>query len=178
MVCDRCILAVSEVFSKIEIPANIGLGVAEIEKELTPLQLNILEEKLDFLGFKILQQPVQLLVEKIKNLLITKISELDISENFVLSGFLSQNIGRDYSAISKTFSTEEQITIERFFILQKIEKVKELLLYDEWTLSEIAAKLGYKSVQHLSAQFKIFTGVTPTAFKNLQTKNRIPLDRI
>ncbi len=118
------------------------------------------------------------LAEKIKNLIIVKISELDIDENFLLSEFLSSKLHKDYSSLSKTFSQNENITLEQFFILQKIEKVKELLLYNEFNLTEIAGKLGYKSVQHLSSQFRNTTGFTPTEFKKLKEHNRKSLDNL
>ena len=96
----------------------------------------------------------------------------------MLSEFLSSKLHKDYSALSKTFSQNENITLEQFFILQKIEKVKELLLYNEFNLTEIAGKLGYKSVQHLSSQFRNTTGFTPTEFKKLKEHNRKALDNL
>ena len=96
----------------------------------------------------------------------------------LLSKFLISELNKDYSSLSKTFSQNENITVEQFFILQKIEKVKELLLYNEFNLTEIAGKLGYKSVQHLSSQFKTITSFTPTEFKKLKVHNRKPLDKV
>lgn len=118
------------------------------------------------------------MVDKIKNLIILKVGELDIADNFILSEYLSSAIHKDYSSLSKTFSQNENITLEQFFILQKIEKAKELLLYNEFNLTEIAGKLGYKSVQHLSSQFKTITGFTPTEFKKLKVHHRKPLDQV
>jgi AraC-like DNA-binding protein len=138
----------------------------------------MLEKLLIETGFERIKDSSRQLIERIKNLIIKIISEEDIDENFVLSEFLSNTLHKDYSSLSKTFSQNENITLEQFFILQKIEKVKELLLYNEFTLTEIAGKLGYKSVQHLSSQFRNSTGFTPTEFKKLKVHNRKPLDQI
>ena len=136
-----------------------------------------LDAELKKIGFEILEDQSQKQIEQTKNLIIRKISELDISEDFVLSEFLSNKMHREYSSISKLFSQNQGITLEQYFILQKIEKVKELLFYNEFTLTEIAGKLGYKSVQHLSAQFRNTTGFTPTEFKKMKGQNRMPLDK-
>ncbi len=122
--------------------------------------MQAIEEKLLATGFERIMDSSHQLIEKIKNFVIVKITELDIDEDFLLSEFLSSKLHRDYSSLSKTFSQNENITLEQFFILQKIEKVKELLLYNEFNLTEIAGKLGYKSVQHLSTQFRNVTGFT------------------
>ncbi|WP_262147753.1 helix-turn-helix domain-containing protein [Chryseobacterium foetidum] len=179
MVCNRCISAVSKIFEDAGIDvAQIRLGEVELKSEISEEVLNNIEENLINTGFERIKDSSQQLIEKIKNLIITKIGSLDIAENFVLSEFLSANLHKDYSLISKTFSQTENVTLEQFFILQKIEKVKELLLYNEFTLTEISAKLGYKSVQHLSAQFRYSTGFSPTEFKKLKTNNRKALDLI
>ena len=177
MVCNRCISAVEKVFNDLEIPYSaVNLGEVETEKSLSKSEIHNLDEHLQKMGFQILESASKRLIEKVKKIIIIKIDELDISEDFLLSQFLAEKLAKDYSAISKTFSQNANITLEQFFILQKIEKVKELLLYDEFSLTEISAKLGYKSVQHLSAQFKNTTGFTPSAFKKLKEKNRLPLD--
>ncbi|AZA57469.1 helix-turn-helix domain-containing protein [Chryseobacterium shandongense] len=179
MVCGRCITAVSDIFDKINVDVkSINLGEAEIASEISEGKLLLLEKLLEEIGFERIKDSSRQMVEKIKNLIITKIRELDIEEDFLLSEFLSNILHKDYSALSKTFSQNENITLEQFFILQKIEKVKELLLYNEFTLTEIAGKLGYKSVQHLSSQFRSSTGFTPTEFKKLKVHNRKPLDQI
>ena len=105
-------------------------------------------------------------------------SEDDIDEDFLLSKYLSEKLNKEYSSISKVFSQTENITLEQYFILQKIEKVKELLIYRELTLSQIADKLGYKTVQHLSQQFKKITGFSPSQFQELKEKKRLPIDLI
>ncbi|MFC5872889.1 AraC-type DNA-binding protein [Chryseobacterium arachidis] len=179
MVCGRCISAVENIFGNMNIKIkNINLGEIETEFEVSYKDLQSLEKHLTETGFERIKDSAHQLIEKIKNQIIVKISELDIDENFLLSEFLSSELHKDYSSLSKTFSQNENITLEQFFILQKIEKVKELLLYNEFTLTEIAGKLGYKSVQHLSSQFRNSTGFTPTEFKKLKVHNRKPLDQL
>jgi AraC-like DNA-binding protein len=177
MVCGRCISAVSNIFNEINIKVKaIHLGEVETEAEVSDQDMESLENILLKTGFERIKDSTHQLTEKIKNFIIIKISELDIDDNFLLSEFLSSKLHKDYSSLSKTFSQNENITLEQFFILQKIEKVKELLLYNEFTLTEIAGKLGYKSVQHLSSQFRNSSGFTPTEFKKLKVHNRKPLD--
>lgn len=179
MVCNRCISAVEDIFSKLKIPINeISLGEVNTQNTLSDQQIQDLEKSLKNLGFERIKDSALQLNDKIKTLIIQKISEVDIDENFLLSEFLSKHLFKDYSALSKNFSQNENVTLEQYFILQKIEKVKELLLYKELTLTEIAGKLGYKSVQHLSTQFKNNTGFTPTEFKKLKDYNRKALDEI
>ncbi|MBV8326578.1 AraC family transcriptional regulator [Chryseobacterium sp.] len=179
MVCNRCISAVEDIFNKAgAAPRSVILGEAETASEISPEKMRIIEKELVATGFERIMDSAYQLVEKIKNLIIMKISGLDISEDFLLSEFLSSKLHKDYSSLSKTFSQNENITLEQFFILQKIEKVKELLLYNEFTLTEIAGKLGYKSVQHLSTQFRNSTGFTPTEFKKLKDHHRKPLDNL
>lgn len=179
MVCNRCIAAVEKVFndSNIEI-SSVELGEVETKNILTEKEVEKLDFQLKESGFQILEDASRQLIEKIKTNIILKINGLDISEDFLLSKFLSEKIHKEYSSISKTFSQNENVTLEQYFILQKIEKTKELLLYNEYSLTEISQKLGYKSVQHLSSQFKNCTGFTPSAFKKLKHKNRISLDKI
>ena len=179
MVCNRCISAVENIFGSSDIKTtSVILGEVETESDVPVENMQLIEKKLLETGFERIMDSAHQLAEKIKNLIIIKVSELDIDENFLLSEFLSSKLHKDYSALSKTFSQNENITLEQFFILQKIEKVKELLLYNEFNLTEIAGKLGYKSVQHLSTQFRNVTGFTPTEFKKLKDHHRKPLDNL
>jgi AraC-like DNA-binding protein len=179
MVCNRCIAAVEKIFSEAGINLHtVTLGEVSTNDAISDEKMLDLEKKLTETGFERIKDSAHQLVDKIKNMIIIKVSELDIDEDFLLSEFLSSEIHKDYSALSKTFSQNENITLEQFFILQKIEKVKELLLYNEFTLTEIAGKLGYKSVQHLSSQFRNITGFTPTEFKKLKDHQRKPLDSL
>lgn len=179
MVCNRCIAAVENIFCNADVKTTeVLLGEVETEDDVSAEIMQIIEKELLDTGFERIMDSAHQLVEKIKNMIIVKISELDIAEDFLLSEFLSSKLYKDYSALSKTFSQNENITLEQFFILQKIEKVKELLLYNEFNLTEIAGKLGYKSVQHLSTQFRNVTGFTPTEFKKLKEHNRKALDNL
>lgn len=179
MVCDRCISAVEGVFEKSEIKIHsIQLGEVETESEISEKDLIQVENRLEEIGFEIIKNPSQQLIESIKNLVILKIGRLDTNENFVLSNFLSNALHKDYSSLSKVFSQNENVTLEQYYILQKIEKVKELLFNNDFSLTEIAGHMGYKSVQHLSSQFKSTTGYTPTQFKKLEVQDRKPLDQI
>ena len=179
MVCNRCISAIQNTFADLNIKLlSIELGEVETEFQISDKELEIVEKQLQTSGFERIKDQTLQVIDKIKNLIILKISGLDISENFLLSEFLSAKLNKDYSSLSKTFSQNENVTLEQFFILQKIEKVKELLFYNEFTLTEIAGKLGYKSVQHLSSQFRTSTGWTPTEFKKLKTPNRRALDHL
>jgi len=179
MVCNRCIAAVESIFEDLGIKINqISLGEVETENEISDKQIETLNVKLKSTGFEILEDSSKKQIEKIKTLIIQKISEEDLDEDFILSEYLSSELHKDYSSISKFFSQNENVTLEQYFILQKIEKVKELLLYKEFNLTEISQKLGYKSVQHLSNQFKKITGFSPTQFLNSKENKRIALDKV
>ena len=179
MVCNRCIAAVESMFEELKIDINqITLGEVETKNEISDKELQALSLKLKSTGFEILEDSTKKQFEKIKTLIIQIISGEDLSDDFILSEFLSSELHKDYSSISKLFSQNENVTLEQYFILQKIEKVKELLLYKEFNLTEISQKLGYKSVQHLSNQFKKITGFSPTQFLNSKEKKRIALDKV
>ena len=179
MVCNRCIMVVKQEFEKAGIkPVNVIMGEVELSRPLTDTQLNVISNKLTELGFEILDSKNQKLIEKIKNLLITKVQGGDIEEHFSLTEFLTKKLNKEYTQLSRLFSEVEGITLEQFFILQKIEKVKEWLVYDELSLKEISYKLGYSSVAHLSAQFKKVTGLTPSEFKKVGPVRRASLDKL
>lgn len=179
MVCSRCIMAVNNVLSGLKFKSlQVELGEVKLAEKLTDKQLLLLTEKLNAIGFEILDDRHTQLIEKIKTTLINLIQSENIEEHFSLTDYLPGLLYKDYSYVSRLFSEVEGITIEQFFILQKIEKVKELLTYGELNLSEIAWKLGYSSVQHLSAQFKKITGFAPTQMKSFNTNQRKPLDKV
>lgn len=180
MVCPRCIETVESVLAEKGFKVlAIKLGEAEIDRIPSPTQMEELSEALKKRGFELLLNKKSRIVDQVKSEIIKLIhhSENEIL-NINLSEHLSQLIGTDYSSISNLFSTMEGITIEKFTILQKIEKVKELLSYDELTASEIAYKMGYSSAAYLSSQFKKETGMTPGQYKKLKVKERKPLDQI
>jgi AraC-like DNA-binding protein len=172
MVCPRCVRAVEQVFREIGAePMAVQLGEAMIKGELSPDQQKTLTEKLEELGFELLDDVRQQQIEKIKVIVTGRLQE-EPGEKVPLSNLLAKELHREYSQLSKLFSETEGITIEQYVILQKIEKVKELLVYNEMRLGEIADQLGYSSVAHLSAQFRKVTGLTPSAFKAQRTALR------
>ncbi len=179
MVCSRCVMVVKAELVKQKLqPAIVTMGEAELQKPASAKQLLQLNNRLKELGFEILDNQKQKQIEKIKNLLIKKIQSVQLEEHFSISAALSKELHKEYSYISRLFSAVEGITIEQYFILLKIEKVKEWLVYDELNLSEISYRLGYSSVAHLSAQFKKVTGLTPTHFKKMGNQNRLSLDKV
>lgn len=179
MVCRRCILSVAQVLEKNGIaPLKVALGEVALADELRPEQVQNLRTDLEAIGFELLDDQRSQLIEKVKTHLLEKVQSGELPEDFSLVKFISTVFHRDYSAISKLFSEVEGITLEQYFILQKIEKVKEWLVYNELTLSEISFRLGYSSVAYLSSQFKKVTGMTPSAFKNNHSGHRKALDRI
>jgi len=178
MVCNRCIMVVKQELENLKIlPAFVSLGEVELAKPATNKQLHSLSKNLQDLGFEILDDKKQKQIEKIKSLLIKKVQSGNIEEHFSITAYLTKEINKDYSYITRLFSEVEGITIEQFFILQKIEKVKEWLVYGELNLSEISYQLGYSSVAHLSAQFKKVTGFSPSQFKKIRGQRKF-LDEV
>lgn len=179
MVCGRCIMTVEQILKEHALKARIvRLGEVELEEAPSEAELKALEDDLEKVGFGVLDDQKMQLIEKIKNLLIKKVQDGNIEDHFSISKFLSENIFKDYSSISKLFSEVQGITIEQFFLLQKIEKTKEYLMYNERSLNDIAFDLGYSSTQHLSTQFKKLTGMTPTQFKQRGAVHRLPIDQV
>ena len=179
MVCPRCIMSVEQILQQNNLQAkNVRLGEVELLQNASKLQLQKLSKDLEKVGFELLDDQKTKLIEKIKTLLIEKVQQGDIEDHFSIQKFVSNKMLKDYSSLSKLFSEVEGITIEQFFILQKIEKTKEWLTYNELSLGEIAVNLGYSSTQHLSNQFKKLTGMTPTAFKSLGPGLRKTIDKV
>ncbi len=179
MVCNRCIEAVSEELAKLDIEAmDITLGEVSLQEELSIDRKEQLKEALAERGFELLEDRNNQYIEQIKSAVISRIHHQEPQPETTFSKFLEREIGRDYSFLSTLFSSVEGVTIERYIILQKIEKVKELLIYDQLSLSQIAGQLDYSSVQHLSNQFKKITGMSPSEFKQLRPKPRKPLDQV
>lgn len=181
MVCNRCIKVIKEEFDKLGIVINkISLGEVETEQPVSSLPMEKIVKILDENGFELIEDKKVKIVERIKNFLIKIIYDESfiMDENQKFSALIEKELGLDYNYLSGLFSVQESITIEHFIILQKIERAKELLKYGELTLSEIAYKLGYSSVQHLSGQFKKITGFTASQFRSITDNMRKPLDRI
>lgn len=179
MVCDRCILVIKEQLEKAGISyGNVQLGEVDIDAAPTPEQLDQLNKNLTALGFELLDDKKEKLVEKIKNIIIALIHRNEDGNNKKLSAILEERLQLDYHYLSNLFSSTEGITIEKYTIRQRIERVKELLTYNELSLSEIADQMDYSSVQHLSQQFKKETGLTPSKFRELKDNIRKPLDKV
>ena len=178
MVCDRCTMVVTQIFDRMGLyPLAIKLGEVTLDKPLNEDQTETLRASLSGYGFELIDDKKSRTIDHIRNLIIGIVHrQIKIKTN--LSDYLAKEIGRDYSYISNLFSEVEGTTIEQYYIHQKIEKVKELLVYDEHSLSQIADELGYSSVAHLSNQFKKITGLTPSHFKKIRENKRVPIDKV
>ena len=179
MVCPRCETAVKSEFEKLKLSITaMQLGEVEIATDLDESQLQLLSKNLNSLGFELLNDKVNTTIERIKNLIVDLVHYKNEPLKINLSNYLAEDLRQDYSVLSKLFSENEGVTIEHFLIIQKIERAKELLLYNEMTLSEIAFHLNYSDVAHLSNQFKKNTGFTPTQFMKLEDKMRKQIDNL
>ncbi len=179
MVCNRCIRAVEEVFNLMNIPfLQIRLGEVQTTHTLEPAQLIQLQHLLRDQGFELLDDQRHQLIARIKAAIVEHVHQQEEIAPLNLSDWLPGILHRDYSALSRLFSETEGRTIEQFLIEQKIERAKELLVYNQLNISEIAWKLGYSSVAHLSSQFKKVTGLTPSHFRQTGQERRKALDSI
>ncbi|TJZ63258.1 helix-turn-helix transcriptional regulator [Sphingobacterium olei] len=179
MVCNRCIMVVQNELDKLGLKVKkIKLGEVTLDNELTPEEKDQLHNVLVPLGFEVIDDKKSRIIEKIKNVIIDLVHHQDNGIKNNLSDVLSDKLHHDYNYLSNLFSEIEGTTIEKYFIAQKIEKVKELLVYDELSLSEIAFRLNYSSVAYLSNQFKKVTGLTPSYFKQIKEDKRKPLDKL
>lgn len=179
MVCPRCIMSVKSILQDLSISFNnIYLGQVEIVEPLPKAQSTLLEKRLQAVGFELLEPGKSALISKIKTVIIEQIhySNEPVAVNF--SKLISDKLHHEYAYLSRLFSSIEGITIEKYIARQKIEKVKELLFYDQISLSQISLEMNYSSVSHLSAQFKKETGMTPTQFKSQERPNRKSLDNL
>ncbi len=179
MVCDRCNAAVRSILDSLDISyQSVILGEVESTEKVTGKLRTALKTALQAQGFDLLDDKKSKMIEKVKNILIALVQEEHQLDKINISEYVSQEIAADYGSLSQIFSDQEGYTIEHYFILQRIEKVKELLRYNEMSLSEIAIKMHFSDVAHLSNQFKKVVGCTPTAFKKFQRVDRKPLDAI
>jgi AraC-like DNA-binding protein len=177
MVCSRCEMAVKSELEKIGHPVvSIKLGEVEVSGDIEENEMQMLIRNLNLLGFEMLDDKISKTIERIKNLIVDLVHYKNEKLKTNLSNYLAEDLKQDYSTLSNLFSETEGITIEHYFIAQKIERAKELLVYNELTLSEIAFQLNYSNVAHLSNQFKKTTGFTPTHFKKLKDKKRNQID--
>lgn len=179
MVCPRCIDVVKDICAELNIPIKrIQLGELESDEKINDALKAKLSENLLERGLELLEDKNQKIIEQIKTLIVTQIHHSTEQLNTNFSVYLSEKLQHEYASLSRLFSSVEGITIERFILKQKIERVKELLFYKEQTLSEIAYQMEYSSVAHLSAQFKKETGMSPSDFKNLKGPNHQALDSL
>ncbi|MCH7964275.1 MAG: AraC family transcriptional regulator [Bacteroidetes bacterium] len=181
MVCNRCIKVVREELEKLDYTVEkIELGEVVIMSDKKKFQLDKIKKSFEENGFELIDSRKANIIERVKILIIKLIhhNSTETQSNLNLHDEIIKEAGLSYQYVSSLFSSMEGITIEKFIIHQKIEKVKELIVYDELTLSEIAYRLEYSSVQHLSNQFKKVTGLSPSYFKKLKSKKRKPLDTI
>lgn len=181
MVCHRCILAVEEILNEHTIPfRKVIAGEIHLQESITPLQNDLLHSGLNKIGLELIDGKMGGMIENIKQLVIKKArNEVDEKEvKIKLSSFLSSHLHYEYTYLSSLFSSTEGRTIENYFIEQRIEKVKELLVYNEMTLTDIAFELEYSSVAHLSNQFRKVTGLTPSHFREVGSQKRKLLDQV
>ena len=176
MVCIRCKMVVKYELEKLGLHYDtVELGEVDLTDAASNDQLNKLGEALKLTGLELMDDNKKILVEKIKTIIIELIHYSDEQIKINLSDYLSEKLNHNYTYLSNLFSEVKGTTIEQFYLANKIERVKELLVYDELNLTEIAWKLHYSSVSHLSNQFKKMTGLTPSHFKNLKTRKRAAL---
>ena len=179
MVCPRCKMAVDQVLRDMQLhPKSVDLGEVHIEEELSEETLIDLQKRLESIGFELLNDKKKQTINHIKSAIIQLVHYKYNNSTLNLSDFVARECHSDYSALSKLFSEVVGITIERYYIEQRVERVKELIEYDELSLTEIALLLKYSSVAYLSTQFKSVTGMTPSQFKALKVNKRIDLDKI
>lgn len=181
MVCHRCVLTVKEILKSLSIPFHeVLVGEIHLCNTIEDKSREVLKERLGTIGLELIDSRIGETIEKIKQLVIKKArNEVDDKERKIkLSTYLSSRLHQEYTSLSKMFSDTEGRTIENFYIMHRIEKAKELLVYGQLSLSEIAFELDYSSVAHLSSQFKKVTGLTPSHFKKIGIARRKTLDQV
>jgi AraC family transcriptional regulator len=178
MVCNRCIMTVENILDKNELPfSSVSLGEVELERKLSDEEIKAVDTDLRKVGFELIDTRVNKIIDDIKQAVLQYLNLGMDSQNLKLSTFITDKIPYDYSYLSDLFSSIEGKTIEQYFILLRIEKVKELLVYDQLSLTEISYQTGFSSVHHLSSQFKKVTGLTPSHFKKIGIQKRRALDQ-
>ena len=179
MVSNRCKMVVKEELKKLGLHfIVVDLGEVEIMENLSEIQRDLVKMALLKSGLELMDDKKAVLIEKIKNIITELIHYSTESPKMNYSDYISQKLNYDYTYLANLFSEMKGITIQQFIIIHKIERVKELLLYDELNLTEISYKLNYSSVAHLSNQFKKVTGLSPSQFKLLKNNRRIPIEDI
>lgn len=179
MLSNRCKIAVKEVLKKLELHfVIVDLGEIEVMENLDVVQVAALKSALHEIGFELIDDKKAILIEKIKGVIIDMVHYADELPKVTFSNYLVDKLRYDYTYMANLFSEVQGMTIEHFIISHKIERIKELIIYGELNITEIAWKMNYSSVAHLSNQFKKITGLSPSAFKQLKDKKRNPIDEI
>ncbi len=179
MVSTRCKMIVKEELKKLSLNyILVDLGVIDILENINIEQRMLLKAALLADGLELMDDKKSMLIEKIKNVIVEMVHYADEIPKFNFSNFLSEKLNYDYTYLANLFSEVQGTTIEKYIISHKIERIKELIIYDELNITEIAFKLNYSSVAHLSSQFKKVTGLSPTHFKRLKDKRRSPIEEI
>ena len=179
MVSNRCKVAVRDELKKLGLHyIMVDLGVVEIMENITPIKRQLLKIGLLDAGFELMDDKRAILIEKIKNIIIQMVHHTDEPIKINFSDFLSEKLDHNYTYLANLFSEVQGTTIEHFIIAHKVERIKELIIYGEHNITEIAWKMGYSSVAHLSSQFKKVTVLSPSHFKQLKDKRRSPIEEL
>ncbi|HLO54354.1 MAG TPA: AraC family transcriptional regulator [Saprospiraceae bacterium] len=179
MACESCKVVVREALEELEIPTvKVELGEIVTKVDVSDEEKLALNKKIKKVGLELLEKKDGILIEKIRQIILDYVYKSDEKPDVNFSTILSKELNMSYSYLANFFSEIEATTIEQYIIALKIERIKELIMFDELTLSEIAYQLHYSSVAHLSGQFKKVTGLTPTHFKSLKEKRRISIQNI
>jgi YesN/AraC family two-component response regulator len=179
MVCQRCILTVESILARHQVEnSKVVLGEVDLTEPLGEQKLNDIKSDLKQVGFEVIETRVTKIIEDIKKLVLKYFEDQESEKKLKLSSFITNQIHYDYSYLSDLFSSIEGITIEQYFIMQRIEKVKELMVYEQLSLTEISYQTGFSSVHHLSTQFKKLTGLSPSHFKKIAVQKRKSIDKL
>lgn len=179
MVSTRCKTAVKEALRTLGFHfVMVDLGEVDVMEELTPAQRELVKIELQKAGLELMDDKRAILIEKIKNAIIEMVHHTDEMIKVNFSDYIGEKLHHDYTYLANLFSETQGITIEQFIISHKVERIKELIIYDELNITEIAWKMNYSSVAHLSNQFKKVTGLSPTHFRQLKDKRRRPIEEI
>ncbi len=179
MACESCKVVVKEALKELDIlTIKVEMGEIETKEDISDEEKKKLNGKIKKVGLELLEKKQGVLIEKIRKVMVDYVYNSDEKPNIKFSILLSEELNHSYTYLANFFSEVEVTTIEQYIIALKIERIKELIIFEEHTFSEIANKLHYSSVAHLSAQFKKVTGLTPTHFKNLKEKRRIAIQNI
>jgi len=179
MVCPRCITTVESILDELGLQTeSVSLGEVKLRRQLSDAKFRLLSEMLVASGFEVLLSQEKRMINRIKSLILERIHYADVPSSLKLSTYLAEALNRDYGYLSKVFSAVEAVTIERYSMLQRIERAKELLFYKELNVTEVAELLDFSSAAHFSAQFKRETGMSPSQFKKADRSARCSLDSI